>query len=77
MGVTASMDTEPSRWNDERLDEFAANVDKRFDRVDGELARVNGRLDDLMKVLIAGVIALTGAFLAALGGVLVLIATQL
>ncbi|MBK5219259.1 MAG: hypothetical protein JJE35_05685 [Thermoleophilia bacterium] len=43
-------------WTDERLDDFRANVDRRFDevnqhmdagftRVDGELRRINGRLD--------------------------------
>jgi hypothetical protein len=77
MEVMTTMDAEPSRWNDDRLDEFAGNVSERFDRVDAELARVNGRLDELIKVLIAGVIAMTGAILAAFGGVLVLIATQL
>lgn len=82
------MHAEPRRWNDDRLDEFAANVDKRFDRVerrfelvdkrfdkvDHEIARVNDRLDDLMKVLIVGFIGLIGVVLA---GIFSLIATQL
>jgi uncharacterized protein YPO0396 len=88
MEVMAPMDAKPSRWNDDRLDEFAVNVDKRFDRVDqhfdqvdkrldrvdGELARVNDRLDDLMKVLIVGFIGLIGVIIA---GVITLVATQL
>jgi hypothetical protein len=88
MDVIAPMDAESSRWNDDRLDEFATNVDKRFDRIedrmdmrfdrlDQELARTNGRLDDLIKVLIAGVIAFAGAVLTGFAGILALIATQL
>jgi hypothetical protein len=81
MEVIEAMDAQPSRWNDDRLDEFAANVDrrfeqvdKRFDKVDREIARVNDRLDDLMKVLIVGFIGLIGVVLA---GVFSLIAMQL
>lgn len=75
------MDAQSSRWNDDRLDEFAANVDRRFehvdrrfDKVDREIGRVNDRLDDLMKVLIVGFIGLIGVVLA---GVFALIAMQL
>ena len=81
MEVMTAVDAKPSRWNDDRLDEFAANVDKRFDRVDRrfdrvdqEIARVNDRLDDLMKVLIVGFIGLIGVVLA---GIFTLVATQL
>jgi hypothetical protein len=72
MHLMTPMDTKP-RWNDDRLDEFAANVDKRFDRVDQELARVNGRLDDLMKVAIAGFITVIAVLLT---GILSMIAMQ-
>lgn len=89
------MNAESRRWNDDRLDEFAANVDKRFDQVDQRFEqvdkrfdriedrmekgfnRLNDRLDDLVKVLIGGVIAFTGAMLAGFAGILVLIATQI
>jgi hypothetical protein len=47
MGVMASMDTEPRRWNDDRLDEFAATLDRRFDDVDRRFDEVGGRFDRL------------------------------
>ena len=71
------MNTESTRWNDDRHDEFARNVDKRFDRVDLELARVNGRLDDLVKVAIAGSITLIGVLLAGIFSLIALVVTQL
>jgi hypothetical protein len=77
MEVMATMDATGNRWNDDRLDEFAKNVDKRFDRVDREFARVNDRLDDLVKVMIAGFITSTGGILAGFGAMIVLMATQL
>jgi hypothetical protein len=84
MGVMTPMNAESSRWNDDRLDEFARNVDKRFDkvderfdRVDQELARINGRLDDLIKVAIAGSITLIGVLLAGIFSLIALVLTQL
>jgi hypothetical protein len=88
MEVMATMDTTGNRWNDDRLDGFAGNVDKRFDRVDERFDRVdermeagfnrvNDRMDDLVKVLIGGVIAFTGAILAGFAAIVVLVATQL
>lgn len=71
------MDAKPNRWNDDRLDEFATSVDRRFNGVDHQLERVNDRLDDLIKVLTAGIIAFTGAVLAGFASIVVLIATQL
>lgn len=78
------MDTSPSRWNDDRLDEFALSVDKRFDgvdkrfdRVDRQLERVNDRLDHLVKAMIAAIVSLTCGMLAGFGAILVLIATQI
>jgi hypothetical protein len=82
------MDTTRTRWNDDRLGEFASDVKerfdqvgRRFDRIDDrqvvEFGRVNDRLDDLVKVLIGGVIALTAAIIAGFSGIIVLIATQL
>ena len=31
-------------WTDTRLEEFAVDVDRRFDEVDGRLGKVDGRL---------------------------------
>lgn len=54
-------------WTDARLDDFAANVDKRFDAVDkrfdaveAELRSLNGRFDALNRTLLqigGGIIA--------------------
>lgn len=73
-----------AEWSDGRLDEFAQRVydrfdrvDRRFDRVDHEFARINDRLDDLVKVMIAGIIALTGAVLAGFAALVVLFVTQI
>jgi hypothetical protein len=81
MEVMAPVNSQPTRWNDDRLDEFAVNVskrfdqvDKRFDRLDQEFARVNRRFDDLIKVLLGGFITLIGVVLA---GIFTLVATQL
>jgi hypothetical protein len=85
MEVMAAMEAKPTRWNDDRLDEFAANVDRRFDqvdkrfdhldgRMDSGFNRLNDRLDDLMRVLISGFIGLIGVLLV---GILSLIAMQL
>jgi hypothetical protein len=55
----------------------AADVDPedfRFDRVEGELGRINDRLDGIQHSLVYGLVAMICAFLAASGGV---IATQL
>ena len=59
---------------DERLDDFAKHVDRRFDKVDAELHRVNDRLDALHRTLFqfAG-----GALATLIAGIAGLIATQL
>jgi hypothetical protein len=57
-------------WTDQRMDDFAAHVDQRFDAVDKRLDRLENRFDGLQRTLI-----LTGGgIIAALIG---LIATQL
>jgi hypothetical protein len=54
-------------WTDERLDEFKASVNQRFDEVDKGFDRVEGRLDgmgadirDLRQTLIHGFFVLVG-----------------
>ena len=76
MEVMTAMDANSTRWNDDRLDEFAGNLDRRFDKVDHELARVNDRIDDLVKVLIGGIIAFTAAILSSFIAMAIVIATQ-
>ena len=84
MEVMTAMEAKPTRWNDDRLDEFATNVDKRFDHVDKrfdtidrQLERVNDRLDFLGRAMIAAMCAITSAILAGFAGIIVLIATQI
>ncbi len=56
-------------WTDERLDDFRGEVNRRFDKVDSELQRVNDRLDGLHRALFQ----VGGGIVVALIG---LIATQ-
>jgi hypothetical protein len=61
-------------WTDDRLDDFRDEVNRRFDKVDAELHRVNDRLDGLHRTLlqIAG-----GTIATLIAGFAGLIATQL
>lgn len=63
-------------WTDERLDDFRGEVNRRFDKVDTELNRVNDRLDDLHKILIFAIFAFTSATLAGYGAMVALIVTR-
>jgi DNA anti-recombination protein RmuC len=45
MEVMTAMEASPTRWNDDRLDEFARNVDKRFDQVDKRFDKVDERFE--------------------------------
>jgi hypothetical protein len=58
------------------VDRRFREADRRFDHLDHELGRVNDRLDDLVKVLIAGFVGFTGAVMAGFGALVVLFATQ-
>jgi hypothetical protein len=59
-----------------RADDRSLEVDRRFDHSDREFARINDRLDDLVKVMIAAMLTLTGAILAGFGALVVLFSTQ-
>lgn len=61
---------------DERLDDFRGEVNRRFDKVDTELNRVNDRLDGLHKILGFALIAYTSATLAGYGAMIALIITR-
>jgi hypothetical protein len=63
-------------WTDERLDDFRDEVNRRFDKVDTELNRVNDRLDGLHRILMFAVIAFTSATLAGYGAMIALIVTR-
>jgi hypothetical protein len=57
-------------WTDARLDDFRGEVNRRFDKIDSELGRVNDRLDGLHRAMFQ----VGGGIVVALIG---LIATQL
>jgi tetrahydromethanopterin S-methyltransferase subunit G len=61
----------------DRVDEKFGEMNRRFDKLDHESARVNDRLDDLIKVVIAGFIGITGGIIAGFAAIVALIATQL
>ena len=63
-------------WTDGRLDDFAANVDRRFDKIEIELHRINDRLDGMSKAIVFGAFTMTGAMLAGFAGMITLVATQ-
>lgn len=63
-------------WTDERLDDFRDEVNRRFDKVDSELHRVNDRLDGLHRILTFAVIAFTSATFACYAAMVALIVTR-
>lgn len=64
-------------WTDERLDDFRDEVNRRFDKVEGELQRVNDRLDGLQRTMVHGFVAMTAAIIGSNAALLGLIVTQL
>jgi hypothetical protein len=60
-------------WTDERLDDFRDEVNRRFDKVDHELNRINDRLDGMNKVLIYAVLTLGSATVAGWGTMIALV----
>lgn len=63
-------------WTDERLDDFRGEVNRRFDKVDHELNRINDRLDSMHKVLIYTVLTLGSATVAGWASMIALILTR-
>ena len=61
-------------WTDERLDDFRGEVNRRFDKVDSELGRVNDRLDGLHRTLLQIAGGTIGTLIAGFAAV---VATQL
>jgi hypothetical protein len=64
-------------WTDERLDDFRDEVNRRFDKVDAELHRVNDRLDGMQRTMMHGLVVMTGAIIASNAALIGLVATQL
>jgi len=63
-------------WTDERLDDFRDEVNRRFDKVDSELSRVNDRLDGLHRILIFTALSLMSATFAGYAAMIALIITR-
>ncbi len=63
-------------WTDERLDDFRDEVNRRFDKVDHELNRINDRLDGLHKILIYAVLTLGASTVAGWATVVALVITR-
>lgn len=64
-------------WTDERLDDFRDEVNRRFDKVDLELNRVNDRLDGIHRAMVQGIVVIAGAIVASNAAMTGLIVTQL
>jgi septation ring formation regulator EzrA len=65
----------------EQVDQRFEQVDQRFDRVDQDFRELRSemtqRFDSLQRVMVQGVITLSGAFIAGFAALIVLIATKL
>jgi uncharacterized protein YPO0396 len=64
-------------WTDERLDDFRVDVDRRFNRVETELRRINDRLDEIHRTIVHGFVAMTAAMMAGYAATIGLVVTQL
>lgn len=62
-------------WTDARLDDFRADVDRRFDKVEGDISELRGEMRELRaemksgfeavnRTMLHGVIALSAAYIA-------------
>jgi hypothetical protein len=75
-------------WTDARLDDFRADVDRRFDKVDRHFDKVEGEIRELRsemkdgfesvhRTMVHGVVALSASFIAGFAAIVGLVATQL
>ena len=75
-------------WTDARLDDFRAEVDRRFeeigrrfDKVEGEIQDLRGEMkagfESVQKSMMHGVVALSASFIAGFAAIVGLLATQL
>lgn len=62
-------------WTDARLDDFRGDVDRRFDKVEGDIRELRGEVkelrsemksgfDSINRTMTHGIIALSGAYIA-------------
>ena len=67
-------------WTDARLDDFRAEVNRRFDKVEGEIAELRGEVKELRseikagfeslhRTMVHGSVALSASFIAAFAAI--------
>jgi hypothetical protein len=78
------MESMRSTWTDSRLDDFAANTDKRFDKLEeaigevrAEVIGVRGEVHALQRTIIQAGVAMFAALVGVIVTILGVIATQL
>lgn len=75
-------------WTDARLDDFRGEVNRRFDKVEGEISDLRGEVKELRsdmksgfeaihKTMFHGVLILSGSYIAGFAPLVGLVATQL
>jgi hypothetical protein len=75
-------------WTDARLDDFRGEVNRRFDKVEGEVRDLRGEVNELRsemrsgfesihKTMLHGVLILSGSYIAGFAALVGLVATQL
>ena len=74
-------------WTDARLDDFRAEVNRRFEKVEGEITELRGDVKELRsevksgfeavnKTMVHGFIGLSAAYIAGFAALVGLVATQ-
>ena len=55
-------------WTDARLDDFRAEVDRRFDKVEGDIRELRSEMkagfESVHRTMVHGVVALSASFIA-------------
>jgi hypothetical protein len=69
-----TMDTERTRWSDDRIDDLKMTVDDGFHRMDESFTAVNGRVDQLHHTMVVGFIALATLMVTGFGILITLFA---
>ena len=66
-----SMESMRSTWTDSRLDDFAANTNQRFDKIDRELGEIRAELGALNRTIIQFAATLVAAQIATMATIVV------
>jgi hypothetical protein len=65
-------------WTDARLDDFRAEVDRRFDKVEGEIRELRSEMkfESIHRTMVQGFVALSASFIAGFAAMVGLFATH-